>query len=187
MDANDFDALARVLGRLASRRAALGLAVASGAGPLSGLFDAEARKKRKKKNKRKKKRCGPCQGGECRDGACVCPFSVQCSPGVCCANEQACLGGECGACLVSITPCDSLVCGKTSDDKPCVCATTVAGEATCITADPDKVTCSACTSDEYCENELGLSAGETVCIGGLYCLSKCDDTDGKACAIRGCA
>jgi hypothetical protein len=187
MDAHDFDALARLLGRLSSRRAALGLSLVSGLGSLSSLFIAEARRKHKKKKKRRKKRCGPCQGGACQNGACVCPFGRQCSPGVCCANEQTCQGDACGACPVGVTPCDAnLLCGKTPDDKPCVCATTVAGEGACITADLAQITCFACASDADCESELGLAAGETVCIGGLDCQGACGATDGKACAIRGC-
>jgi hypothetical protein len=185
MDANDFDALARGLSRLASRRAALGLVVVGGLAAPANLLDTEAKKKRKKR--KRKKRCGPCQGGACRGGACVCPFGRQCSPGVCCANEQTCQGSTCEACPVGVTPCDvTLLCGKTADNAPCACATTVGGEGACVIGDLKKITCFACTVDADCESELGLAAGGAFCIGGLDCPTGCGDTDGKACA-RVCA
>jgi hypothetical protein len=188
MDANRFDAFARGLDDLSSRRTMLGLALTGGLGGLSSLFDAEAKKHHQKKKKHKKKRCGPCTGGTCDDGACVCPAQVvPCGPGLCCANEQVCSGGECGSCPLSVTPCDNTLCGKTPGNKPCFCATTLEGEAACILGDLGTIKCFDCDTDADCESELDLPAGATVCIGGLTCQGGCSGTGGKACAINHCA
>jgi hypothetical protein len=207
MDKERFDAVARSLSTSPSRRTVLGFALAGGLSALPNFFDAEARKKHKKKKKRKKKHCtpscasktcgdngcggscGPCDGGECQNGACVCPFERECSPGLCCANEHICSFNECVACPVGATPCNfPQRCGKTSGGFPCVCVTSVDVETACVEDATRSIYCFACESDADCESELN-PPGQTVCIANCGSTGEgtfCYETGGTGCAVKGC-
>jgi len=202
MDADRFDTLSRSLWTRASRRAALGLTLSGilAARGLAES-EAKKKRKKKSKRKSPPPpppppptviiictsncagkvcgddgcggSCGGCAGGSCgANGQCLCPAGPPCSPGVCCANGQACTSGVCAACTAGSTPCDfNQVCGRTAGNQPCICATSVEGSGRCVAmTTPGPVHCFACATDEACDTELGLPAGSAVCIAGVDCV-----------------
>lgn len=199
-DGNQFDSLTRSISAGRSRREFAGLLGGLGLlsafrgekiaahNPLSACRKIKDRTKRQRCIKRAKahnakhRNC-PCAGGICDgDKTCVCPAeSYQCSPERCCANEQACLDGRsrCGACILGASACDNLLCGITSLEQPCVCASSFQGTA-CIS----DLVCHDCASDSDCDDAPGLPAGERICISVVGCA--CNTTTGMACSVKGC-
>jgi hypothetical protein len=132
--------------------------------------------------------CGTCSGGSCSAaGQCVCPFGSPCSPGVCCANGQTCIGSTCATCSLGSTPCTTQICGRTPGGQACACVTGLEGPAAhCVNADPSKVHCFDCANDAACEAAFPGLPGGALCIGGVTCPGGCSATDGKACMPRAC-
>lgn len=199
MDDDWFNRLAQTFASATPRRAAVRSALGGALIALvteRGVNDVHAKRSKKSKKKRSSRRprsprcipvcagkecgdngcsgsCGACANGTCTNGQCVCPFAAPCSPGVCCVSGQACIGGNCAACPVGPTPCNgtNLVCGKTSGGDACGCITSAAGVGRCVSpTTPGPIRCFACTTDAQCDTELGLPAGNAVCVGGADCL-----------------
>jgi hypothetical protein len=136
MDASHFDAIARTLRTLGSRRTLLGSALAGLFG-IGTLDDGEARRecppcKKRKKGKCKKKRPNgtACGGGKvCQGGRCTCPSGQRVCRGACLPNSHCCSDADCnggdvcvnGACGFACTsdgdcPSSCSVCGPLTTD-----------------------------------------------------------------------
>jgi predicted outer membrane repeat protein len=93
MDADRFDALARVLPAAGSRRTLLSLGLGSAASIL--LADAEARKKKGKCKKKKGKQKRKCQNKDKGCTATSCPQGQLCHAGACHPCDVVCHAGTC--------------------------------------------------------------------------------------------
>jgi hypothetical protein len=165
MDASRFDAIARSLTDIASRRTVLGLA----AGVLSGLLGQSqvaakpckngcGRCKRCKDGKCKPQNNGtPCGGSKvCKNGKCRCPKE-------CCADRDCAPGQEClpnGSCA---TPC------TTQDDclPDCACGLpTTEGTQHCIRPDLGECPTDTCDETKDCPQgeQCQLCETEPICF-----------------------
>lgn len=115
MDSSRFDRLARALGLMRTRRAAVAVVAAAVAMPGPGEMSGKGKHKRRKKKCAKACKDGCCTskfgkcikpseqsttrcgtgGGTCQSSGCTCSASLPCPSGQCCNGA-----GQCGACTV---------------------------------------------------------------------------------------
>jgi hypothetical protein len=194
MHADRFDALARFLTPVGSRRAALTV-VLGGALATLGLDTTEARKNRKKKScppckKRKKGKCKKklpdgtaCAGGSCQGGRCLAAPCVPQDPASVCAAGCGSRRDSCGAAIVCLCPTGQVCLSNGSCATRCNPGTCPTG---CGCSDPSAegprhcgrggTGCQSipqsCTSTAECP--LGEHCQETVFCGlGKRCVPLC--------------
>ncbi len=171
MDRNRFDALARALAVLSTRRSALSLAGALG---LSNLLGTDARKKRCKRTcpvcrRCKKGRCKPtpngtpCGPGTCQDGECACP--TECCSDQDCAGGAGCLGnGSCAlVCAESVDCPAGCSCGFPSAEGPQRCHANVTPSGPSCPEFPECSSTINCLEGQHCQ-ETGCSGNPNRCI-----------------------
>jgi hypothetical protein len=166
MDARRFDALARSLSDLRSRR---GLARLLGgltlAGPLAAYGLSEAGGKGKKRKKKHKKKCKPNQQkcGKTCIPATSCCTDAQCGVGGFCANETC-------TCFSGFRPCN----GTCITEEQC-CANSDCGEG-------------AVCREGVCRCLSGFIPCEGLCIPASTCCTSADCGAGHICLVnRSCA
>lgn len=200
VDGSRFDALARQLGRGASRRPLLGagLAALTAAGlNIAQTIDSEGKGKGKKKKKKKckgnTKKCGQkcipadqcctsadCgNGGQCASGTCSCPAGQKSCNGGCIPQAACCTTSDCG----SIQTCVNGTCACPPETKAC--------GPECL---PPTVCCSqACPGSQTCDN--GTCVCDTInenpcpdgsCVSGDECCVDSQCPSGQECLNGTC-
>ena len=196
MDERRFDAIARFLDAIQTRRGTLratlvgviGLAVL--ADPLPG----EAVNKKRRKQRRKKRRRNRCPSGKTRcGGSCVNLKTDPRNCGACfkdCDDDEVCSNGECGDdCTRGLTLCNGVCIDTDTNDancgrcgRACVAGQTCVGgdceqecpagqtlcDEECIDTKTDPENCGACGRE--CESGA-------VCFNGVCGCTVCDDDD----------
>lgn len=153
MDAERFDAVARIVGTTSSRRQlnrTLGALAAGGSLAALNARQAAARKKKNKKKKKKDRECPQgCPQGLCCDGTCVASSNDSNNCGACgivCDSTQFCAGGRCVSC----------------EQPKAVC--TVAGVRTCVDVSKDRDNCGSCGNS--CARDIRNPARDLICQNG---------------------
>lgn len=168
MDAERFDAVARALGAMSSRRRlnrALGGVATGGSLAALSVEQASAKKKKKKKKKQDDRPCPKgCPGELCCNGACVSVLTDSNNCGACgnmCANTQFCSTGVC-------TPCDV---------PKAVCR--VAGIDICVDVKTDRDNCGSCGAG--CARDFRNPARDLVCQNGTCVCTGLMCANGRCC------
>jgi hypothetical protein len=177
-----FDALARTLISIASRRQLLRGLVAAGFGVDVARSPAlvDARRKRKRKHKKKEKKATPNEFG-CFEVGDPCKSEADCCSGIC--EGKKCRAHDTGTCNQKApgtceagNPLETLCNGRTD----CACLRTTADSNACAQLGTDA--CADCQKDADCA-ALGFPPG-TACApfaGDLACTGVCES--GMVCTV----
>jgi hypothetical protein len=119
--------------------------------------------------------CGPCVGGNCPGGACICSTGRELCAGVCCGAGRVCCGGACGI------PLHGTCSGADSADccRDLECATTIVnGSRNTACCTPDTTPCT--DHADCCSTNCDASGTCTTCQG-----RPCDGSN-PCCALHDC-
>lgn len=175
MDAQRFDAIARLIGRTAARRRLLaGLALSPLAGLVATARPDDVLAKKKRKHKKRKKKATPNAFG-CLEVGDPCQSEDQCCSGICEGKKgkRTCRAHDTGTCKQDgqLVPCNN----RTT----CGCLHTTAGSDICSELFvPGGSACAACQRDADCL-ALGFPPGSACglspipCESGMACFVPC--------------
>jgi len=127
--------------------------------------------------------CGPCSGGSCDAGTCVCPDGATCpagqacqttSDGIICFPQGICSASSEGSlCQHGITACDRDGAGD------CSCIRSAEGNIVCIQRNSITACAHGCNASEECEPGLACVDISGCCgelpVGSMTCMAPCAD------------
>jgi hypothetical protein len=157
MDGTRFDALARFLTTLTSRRKLAGITIAGTLGVLLGdaATAATCLRPGRSCSRTNPKRAKCCGGAKCRGGRCRCPKGRRACGRSCCAAGQSCLSGQCVTLNTATCPGGQTAC-----------------PGGCVDLQSDSQACGSCTN--VCASDRACTSGSCVCQGSMTdCAGDC--------------
>ena len=127
--------------------------------------------------------CGPCSGGSCEAGTCVCPSGATCPAGQACQTTgygMTCVPqGICAAstegslCQPGFTVCDR------DGGGSCACIQSAEGNTVCIQRNSITACAHGCNASDECESGLACVDISGCCggfpAGSMTCMAPCED------------